>query len=421
MRLDSKVVFIGAQAVATLIATVKSVFVVRILLIEDYAVIGVVEGWIVLAGVIGSMGVDVGLTREVAAEEDEEEAYGLIAAGFIGEVAAKTVAVLLLLAGSAVAGVLYEDGRVGTFLVIGTVVCLGECVVGLGLAILRARQRYGAYLGSLLATSVVDGVVTVSLTASLGLPGYFIARAGTLFLLSLILLALIWRRLERLPWAELRPRLRPAWKRLWTLSAFTYATRLAAMAWRRLPIVLGANLFGAHAIGVATIALDISGKLQLLNQSLSPLMVPLMARRFKSDRRRFLETSMREWYRIVALNLAAAAVMAMAWETVGPWVITRARWEAVGATFHAALLAMLCSNLVWVSNMCVLVPAKTTQGLAIPTIVLRLSVVPILLALWWWRPVADAYVIPLAMLIPAGCLAFLYQRQAKRSLGRLQV
>ena len=188
--------------------------------------------------------------------------------------------------------------------------------------------------------------------------------------------------------------------------------------WKRLPIVLAGSYMDKAVLGAFLAAMDMVGKIQIVNQSLWPLLGPRLAGLFASNPREFRVKAIREIFEIGGLNAAVVCLALGAWSVAGGLLVGHERWLAIGSTFYLAMAVEVTVAVPFILNMCVLVPSSALGNIAVPTIFIRASSV-VLLVVLIELAVPEQFQLPLALAAPGAMVAAWYAVVTRNKLRAL--
>jgi O-antigen/teichoic acid export membrane protein len=362
MRWDSKYTFILSRALLAIIGVARTVAVVRILPLSDYALIGVVEAVRNVIGTLLGFGVGDSLSREGAAERDPRRKGHLLAVSYVNGLVLNLAAGLAFILVALFSEHLYDDPRVPEMLAVAFAVSVLERLWLLSLAALRVFDNHRAFLLFGFVYGVLNAVLTVTLVTILGVGGYFYAQIATGSLLVTLVLVVIIRGTVLPGLRELIDGWRQTTAQLWGVSWFMYMFKGSTTLWRRLPILISAPFAAPQVLGAVSAALDLGFKIQLLHQALSPLIIPRLTRACAESKQHYARVVRSELLEVIALNLTAFIIAVLSWRWVGAPLLTPERWSLIGDLFYLALMVeatLVVANISW---MCVLVPTKQLDG-----------------------------------------------------------
>jgi O-antigen/teichoic acid export membrane protein len=418
MRWDSKSTFIVSRGVAATVGLARTVAIVRMLSLTDYALVGVVESVRHMISTLLGFGVGDSLSREGAIERDARRQGQLLLVSYANALALSLpIGIAFFLVGL-LGERLYDDHRLTPMLAAAFGVSVLERLWLVSLAALRVLDSTAAFIIFGTIYGVLNAVLSVLLIAWLGVPGYFYAQLVNGASLVLMVMLVIFRGATLPTYQEFRKDWRSATIQLWGISWFMYMYKGSMTVWRRLPILLCAPFVSPQVLGAVTAALDLAFKVHLLHQALSPLVIQRLSRAFAQSIRNYHELVREELRDVVLLNVAAFVIAILGWYWFGALILTEERWSLIGDVFYLALMVEATLVIANVSSMCVLVPTKQIDRLTLPTILLRLATFPMVYLLLT-AALPHGSVILLSMLLPGIFVAVLYGFRARLVLRTL--
>lgn len=389
----------GARGVAAIVGVCTHLVTIRLLEISDFAAIALALGVIEIATAFLSFGLPESLTRELSARGRGDGAplirfafaVALVGATLGGVLTAAAVPLTTLASGPSEAA---------------SLLFLGIPFVGVLLssristAVLRGFGAYGPLLASQITFPVVR-LGTVALVASLfGLEGYWAALISTELLNAVFLIGAI-RRIEP---AALPTRPKDLWNReaydeLRAVSHLDYGNNLSSTAWMRLPFILGAVLLPETVVGAAAVAHGLAMRLGLASEITAALVLPRLTAALANGPTAYLRALRREGSEVIAILGLTVVAATLAWHFAGE-IALGPKWTTVGDLFYAFVGIQAVLILTAVAKRSVIVPAKATEGLLLPLVLVRACVVVLVPALAV-SGLADRQVLPTAMFITA--------------------
>lgn len=412
---ERKSTFIISRVFAFFIGLVRMIIIVRLLTLSDYATIGVVEGIRLTIGTIFGLSLPDALAREGVLEADDRGFSALVASTYAVTLVIALIAVGVLLTVVALAPWIYEDQRIGSLLLICIPILFLDRLWSVTLAVLRAQLLFKPFVLAGLAQSVIGFGLTITFVYEYGVKGYFHSQ-WLVFLVLLALTGKLWTRHFKLTTLDaLRSQWRQAVRKLWGVSVFLYVFKGSGQLWRRLPIIMGGSFVDPTTLGAVTVALNLAAKVQVINQALWPLVVPRLTSAFAGGSKVFKRIAMEECAHLSLINTAVFLIFAFCWSLGGHLIIGYERWVQIGELFYLSLGVEALAAVVYVSNMCVLVPAKALVAMMIPTFMIRISVVLVMVVLVQLG-INSRCLIPYALLGTGFLLSLFYFERVSRTI-----
>lgn len=396
-----------SRVILAILGVARTVAIVRLLSLPDYALIGIVESIRNIIGTLFGLGVGDSFSREGAAEQNPRRRGQLLAVSYANGMGLSVPAGLAFLVVGIFGDQIYSDPRLTQLLCAAFAVSVLERLWLVSLAALRVLDNHQAFLIFGFVYGVLNTILSVALVANMGVIGYFYAQIMNGSFLVFLAYAVV-RREAVLP--TVRDFANNWWEatiQLWDVSWFMYVFKGSTAIWRRLPILLSAPFVAPQLLGAVSAALDLGFKIHLLHQALSPLIIPRLTRAYTESKdlyRRLVRVDLLE---IITLNVIALLAAVLGWRWIGPAFLTPERWNLIGDMFYLALMVEATLVVANISSMCVLVPTRQLNGLIIPTAGLRLATLPIFYLLLF-AGLQEGQRILLSMLLPGLLVAALY-------------
>jgi len=418
IKLESKAGFLLSRGVLAVIAFAKILLVIRVLPLEEYAKLGIIESVRVVVIALIGMGISEAMAREGGGEADYESRgrilfAGLFAAAFL---AAVGLLVMVTLAGF-VAIFLPASGMAGLLLIAAAIVP-AERLYGALLGSLQATHDFAFYIRASLAYGIVIAAVTVPMTALWGVSGYFAAQA----IVTVITVGFMAHRIAgqvRLPeFAGMQVAVTDGLRRLWSVGWFAFASKTSMIAWRRLPLLAVASVLPPKTLGLVAATMDISSKMHLAYEALLPMVLPKLSRAFRQDRSSFLKHAKKELRSGAWLSAGIVVIAVSGWLLLGNLFVGRERFIGMRELMLAAIAMesiLLATNLL---VMCVLLPSGRVTGLSIRTLAARALAVPFVFA-FIASGFPARYSLFAAMAVAGSIVLALYVRETSRALVEL--
>lgn len=408
MRWDSKFSFIAVRVILAAVGVLRTIAVIRLLSLEDYALVGIVESTRNLVSTLLGFGVGDSISREGAIEKDHNKFAGLIFASFFSATGLNIITGCCLYILSFYTAQFSIDPKAAGFLIIAVLISTVERYWLLSLSVIRIQDGHKSFLVYSFLNGLLGAAFTIYLTWRYGLIGYFHSQwvIGAFLLLFLIVHIALKLRSYQLN-KSVFTGLIGAMSRLWAVSWFMYMSKGSGVIWRRAPLLLGSQVVDSQAIGIIAISLDLATKLQLLQQSLSPLIIPKLSKQFSDSKSKFYKAAKTELKQIFSLTVFACIAGFILWAYFGDLLIGRERWLMIGGFFYLAIAVEFSLAIVGLFNICIMIPTKTVDGLSLITIGVRLCTVPLLYGLIVSK-MDNTIAILAAMLVPGVLLAVIY-------------
>jgi O-antigen/teichoic acid export membrane protein len=418
-RWDSKTAFLTSRGLLAVAGFIRTIVIVRLLTLDDYALLGVVEAIRGVIETVFGLAIIDSLSREGAAESDKDRLGQLVAVAYFNTLVLGLASGLAFWVVSLYSQFLLSDPRLPALVILAFVVSLAERMLQISLTVLQITNRQRVFVISTFIQGIVGTVTTIAFVWVWGVFGYFYSLIIILGLFAVIAAAGS-RRLVSFPSV---PMLVQVWtmmsSRLWNLSWSMYLLKGSGVLWRRAPLLLAAPLASQALIGAVSAALDLSNKIHILQQAVSPLIVPRLSRALANGGRNFVERAKDELFEIGGLNVIALLIAVSAWAWLGAIVLTEERWMAIGSSFYFALLVECTLIIAHVAAICVLIPTSNIGELSVATVLIRLFVVPIFfLCVLLGADMKNA--IFLALLLPGAVVAALFITISARVLRALK-
>ena len=345
---------------------------IRWLSLSDYAVIGVAEASVAIIVALLVLGIEEGLTREIAFTSDHDDQTDLISAVIAFRLRFCGLAVAVMILVGLVSRYLLADPRIAVAVWCCVPLVVIQMLHSLAYASLAGLGRYGGLLSMQVIQSLVRLGLILLLVPFCGLWGYFVAQTVErlpLLLFSLPHLITALCRLD-LGVSSLSSQFETL-SRLREISSLNYFNHLTTEIWQRLPIFVGAIFLPAHVIGAVTIAQSLGRRLSVVNQSLSTFQVARMSSALRDGVQSFTNAVRRELWVVITCNVLAACAACIAWLCIGAQVVGAEKYESVGGLVYAFIAFQLMHAITNVTKRSIIVPTKKTQGLVSLVVSLR--------------------------------------------------
>lgn len=420
---DSKKVFVISRGLLSIFGVARTVAIIRMVTLTDYALIGIVESIRSIVGTLLGFGSGDSLAREGATERDPKRLGQLLAVSYANSFGLSVPIGIAFFVIALFSGYFSNDQRLPSMLAAAFAVSLLERCWNVSLTALRVLDCYRAFILFGFAYGILNTVISVTLVATLGVVGYFYAQVANGTLMVTLLGVIVVRRSVLPCLHEFIDSWKEATTRLWSVSWFMYMFKGSTVLWRRLAILISAPFVSPQVLGAVSAALDLGFKIHLLHQALSPLIIPRLSRAYAESTHRYLQQVRIELREVIALNVAAILLALLGWRWLGEPLLTPERWNSIGALFYLALAVEITLVVANISIMCVLVPTKRLDSVTVLTSALRLATLPVF-CLLFVAGLVNGPLILLSMLVPGILVAALYWQRAcavLRALARSRV
>ncbi len=250
---------------------------------------------------VAGLGVADAFEREVSLEQDSAGIASLFRDALVFTLAFCVVIALALWACAPVIERVLTLQGVASALTIAGLAILTERTWQLTSALVRRVSGAGAYLRLLVANASVGLVSAIAGVVAFGVDGFFHA----LWFTSGVSCALAWL-VTRRHLSQVLGKIGSAWmvnmRRLWRLSWASFSYKATTIVWRRIPLVVCSGLLEERQLGAISVAMDLTWKLHILQQALSPLAVSRLAPIFRQRLPQYRSAALREATRSRALD-----------------------------------------------------------------------------------------------------------------------
>ncbi len=313
---DLAIVFSG-QALRLSLGIVSSSLLARGLGPTGLGVFSVISVWMTIAVTLGDVGVTKSAVRFIAVElldqPDDALATGRVFTAFRMAGALAVTAAILLLAtplASALGLQPLHQGR--TLLALAALGVLATSFSSVPATILQALKRFSG----LFATQTLNISLTVALVAALFVAGQItVASALVIGILTAVAATLLGYRLLPAPWRgtlriPARPQLvGPTARRLLGFGKWLWVSTLLSVVLAQVDLLLVNRYTDPQAAGYYAIALNLSLKVDILNQTLQVVLLPTVAALTTlAQMRGYLQDSLRRSLALTGLLVLVALV-----------------------------------------------------------------------------------------------------------------
>lgn len=372
--------FLLIRLISATIGTATMLALIRILSIEAFAAIAVIEGVVTILKRTLGFGLGEALAREIAAEKSISKKMNLLKYVLFLRLKLGLVAGVVLSVFSVISIWIYDDPNINILFLVNIPLLIlifpqqgGQSgVMGLG--------RFGHLLLLQMVAPLLNMMCVVSLSFFFGVYGYFFGRLASNAVLFVITLWFLRDVLTVASSQQTNKKTTSELSQLWDVSFFSYISGLSLKAWEGLPFIIGAAFLPAQAVGVSSIAFKFTNRINLGNQAFAKFLSPLMTIKWVSKKSGFVKDVTKEIYQIFLFNLMVGLIICFLWHFGGDKIIQAEKVASVGMVFYVFIGMQLILGLTHTLRQLIIVPSKNLQRFLTPMIVLRFSVIPILFA-----------------------------------------
>jgi len=399
--------FLFVRIISAVFGVGTTIVLIRLLSIEAFAVIVVIEGVVEILKRVLGFGLGEALSREMAAEDSTFQRRQLLAYVLKVKLKLGVCAGIVLTVFAFVSVLIYDDPRVKSLFLINIPLLLFMFPQQGGQAGIRGMGHFGHLLVLQMGASFLNMVFVIVFSYFFSVYGYFIGRLVCNGVLLALTLWFLKDMLQGDVSMEERTPMDAPLSQLWDVSVFSYASGVALKAWERLPFIIGAAVLPAQAVGVAAVALKFTNRINLGNQAFTNFLAPLMTRKWVFQREGFTKHVAKEVGQIFLFNLLVGIFICLVWRFGGEKIIQAEKVDSVGMVFYAFVGLQLLLGVVNILKRLVIIPSKKLDRLLPPLIVLRLSVLPIMF-LAMVSGVQQKWIIPVSLILSSVLILLLF-------------
>ncbi len=298
------------KAITTVLGTVQSILVVRILSPAEFGLVGLVMSIGSVIGVSQHLGIVDGAIREIAVRQQRQEIGRVFWVSLLTRLAV-TIPLSIGLAALAVpiASGVYNRPEIVPYILIfsGALVLQGlQDVLG---ATLTGMKRFTPLYAVQIITATINVATFGIMTWRWGVTGFFWAVVATTGVMVALFIVIVSRDLAghlALPsWADMKK----YGRNIMRIGAYMYAARIFFVIWQRLPILLLGGALAADQLGYINVSLTFGSKLTIIAMALSEVNLSWMSSLFVSQRDRFAHEVTRNLHRVLVLMLMMTLVL----------------------------------------------------------------------------------------------------------------
>lgn len=399
------------------IAFGRIIVLIRVLNLHEFALVAVLEAAAGLIGVLVSGGIGDALLRAGVSGTPRSAFGALVGRSFVSSIGIGLVGVVVLVIFIRTVDFGADASLVGwVALTYGFSIVSGR-VTGIAVAAVRTWLPLASYYWVTGTPAALKALAQIGGAVWGGLSGYIFATLAAEFLSLLFVIGFSVGQGAIDTRAALRDWHRaPSVKQVSQTALSVYIIKIAAEAGRRLPLVILGIVSTPAIYSSFAAAIQLTSRMQIINQALTPLIVPTTGRAQSQGLDAFRRAVRKEAVSAAVINLGAATGAVGIWWLLGPSLFGIPKWTAMNLFLHLALLGELFLAGVVLCNVAVLIHSPKLALQAAASVVLQIAMLP---AMIWTLSRGPDGVLK-AMLVVVGVQALLFTHAIYSSVSALR-
>lgn len=290
MKLNWSIVSIISRFTAVGIGILQSLFIVKILPVAEYGLIGLVGSIAALVGVYQNLGISSGSTREIAATETRENAFKV----FLGSLTVRYLISLPLVIGLFVLAPYLGNEHYGKPeiilpLRIFAVVLFVQALQSVLNSVIQGLKKFAFLFTFQAAIAVVSLLIYIPIIYFYQYIGYFVALLVFNLVSTLVLgvycITLFRGHISFPSKGELFSII----KAVFSIGIYVYVIKIILTFWEKLGPAYLANSVSAEMLGLFTFALFVASKVVVISDAVTDVTLPSMTDVYERNRDKFKE------------------------------------------------------------------------------------------------------------------------------------
>ena len=272
-----------SRGIAMVFGIIQGIFVVRILSVSEYGLVGIVAAVGSIVGVSQHLGLASGSTREISAAKDEQEIFKIFCTSvLIRYCVTVPLAVGLFLLAPYIALHKYSQPELILPLRLYSVVLLFQGVQSILNSVISGMQRFRHLFLYQAAIAMVSVLLYIPLVHFYRVTGYFVALVAFNALASVILAGIALFPLRGRMSFPSNVELKFLVKDLLSISLGIYLVKVIFTLWQRVgQLVLGS--IDATTVGIFSFALFYATKLMAISDAVTDVNLPALSKQYTKD------------------------------------------------------------------------------------------------------------------------------------------
>lgn len=296
-----------SRGIAMGFGIIQGIFVVRILSVSEYGLVGIVAAVGSIVGVSQHLGLASGSTREISAAKDEQEIFKIFCTSvLIRYCVTIPLAVGLLLLAPYIALSKYSQPELILPLRLYAVVLLFQGIQSILNSVISGMQRFKHLFVYQAAISVVSVGLYIPLVYFYRVDGYFLALLVFNSLASVLLAGIALFPLRGHMQFPSRNELKVLVKELLSISLGIYLVKVIFTLWQRVgQLVLGS--VDVTTVGIFSFALFYATKLMAISDAVTDVNLPALSKQYTKDVSEFKRLFRSNFDKVFAFIVLAAS------------------------------------------------------------------------------------------------------------------
>ncbi len=365
-----------SRGVAMALGIIQGIFVVRILSVSEYGMVGIVAAIGSIVGVSQHLGLASGSTREISAAKDDKEVFKIFyTSSLIRYSVTIPLAIGLLLTSRYLAIDKYSNPELLTPIRLYALVLLVQAIQSMFNSVISGTQRFKQLFIYQAVISFVSVALYIPLVYLFKVNGYFIALAIFNLIASVALgtIALypIRKSIEFPSKAETKHLL----KEILSISLGIYLVKVVFTLWQRLgPLLLGLHET-AEVVGIFSFALFYATKLMAVSDAVTDVNLPALSKQYANDIESFKKVFSSNFDKVFAF-IVFSAITAVYWvNEIVRLAIGSDKYDLAIPLILPMVFAFIFYSFVNIIKSSVIVPAKMVKEMVMGYFAMAVSTI----------------------------------------------
>lgn len=310
MKISWSIISISSRFIAVGIGLIQSLFIIKILSVEDYGIVGLVGAIAGIVGVYQNLGISSGSTREIASANSLKEVFKV----FTGSLLVRYLISLPLVVGLFVlapylGNVYYSNPLIILPLRIFSVVLFVQALQSVLTSVIQGMKKFKFLFSFQSGIAVVSVAVFLPMLFKFNMLGYFYALLLFNVISTLVLATYAYTLLKGNFEFPKKDELIEIFKAVFSIGIYVYIIKIILVQWQKLGPAVLANEITPEMLGVFTFVLLVASKVSVISDAVTDVTLPSMTKVYTEDKKNFVKIFLKSNSRAYLLILYTALML----------------------------------------------------------------------------------------------------------------